>query len=91
MAKRYTDEFRRDAVRMAAPSGLTRPQLSSDLGVGLSTLNKWVQQQQHDDLMSGPHENVKKKNTRLRKEVRLLREEREMLRKAAIFFAGQSR
>ena len=56
MAKKYTDEFRRDAVRMATTSGLTRPQLSSDLGVGVSTLNKWVQQHQHDDLMSGPHE-----------------------------------
>lgn len=93
MAKRYTDEFRRDAVRMATTSGLTRPQLSSDLGgVGVSTLNKWVQQHQHDDLMSGgPHEDVEKENTRLRKEVRLLREEREVLKKAAIFFAGQSR
>jgi hypothetical protein len=30
MAKRYTDEFRRDAVRMATTSGLTRLQLSSD-------------------------------------------------------------
>jgi hypothetical protein len=36
MAKKYTDEFRRDAVRMATTSGLTRPQLSSDLGVGVS-------------------------------------------------------
>jgi len=43
MAQRYTAEFRRDAVRIATTSGLTRPQLSSDLGVGLSTLNKWVQ------------------------------------------------
>ena len=91
MAKRYTDEFGRDAVRMATTSGLTRPQLSSDLGVGLSTLNKWVQQHQPDDLMSGPHEDVEKENTRLRKKVRLLREEREVLKKAAIFFAGQSR
>ena len=84
MAKRYTDEFRRDAVRIATTSGLTRPQLSSDLGVGLSTLNKWVQQHQHDDLMSGPHEDVEKENTRLRKKVRLLQEEREVLKKAAI-------
>ena len=91
MAKRYTDEFRRDAVRIATTSGLTRPQLSSDLGVGLSTLNKWVQQHQHHDLMSGPNEDVERENTRLRKEVRLLREEREVLKKAAIFFAGQSR
>ena len=91
MAKRYTDEFRRDAVRIATTSGLTRPQLSSDLGVGLSTLNKWVQQHQHDDLMSGSDEDVEKENTRLRKKVRLLQEEREVLKKAAIFFAGQSR
>ena len=84
MVQRYTDAFRRDAVRMATTSGLTRPQLSSDLGVGLSTLNKWVQQHQHDDLKSGLHEDVDKDNTRLRKEIRLLREEREVLKKAAI-------
>lgn len=75
MAKRYTDEFQHDTVRIATTSGLTRPQLSSDLGVGVLTLNKWVQQHQHDDLMSGPHEHVEKENTRLRKEVRLMREE----------------
>jgi len=91
MATSYTEEFRRDAVRIATTSGLTRPQIASDLGVGLSTLSKWVQKHQHDDLMSGPHEEVEKENTRLRKEVRLLREEREILKKAAIFFAGQSR
>ena len=91
MAIRYTDEFRRGAVRIATTSGLTRPQAASDLGVGLSTLNKWVQRHQHDDLISGPHEDVEEENARLRKEVRLLREEREILKKATIFFAGQSR
>ena len=84
MAKRYADAFRLDAVRMATTRGLTRPQLSSDLGVGLSTLNKWVQQHQHDDLMSGLHEDVDKDNTRLRKEIRLLCEEGEVLKKAVI-------
>ena len=84
MAIRYTDEFRHDAVRIAQSSGLTRPKVASDLGVGLSTLNKWVQKHQHDDLMSGPHEDVEKENKRLRKEVRLLREEREVLKKATI-------
>ncbi len=80
MAMKYTEEFRRDAVRIATTIGLTRPQVSSDLGVGLSTLNKWVQKHQHADLMSGPQEDVEKENTRLRKEVRLLREEREVLK-----------
>jgi len=58
MATRYTDAFRRDAGRIATTSGLTRPQAASDLGVGLSPLNKWVQKPQHDDLMSGPCEDV---------------------------------
>ena len=89
MAPRYSDEFRLDAVRIATTSGLTRPQIASDLGVGVSTLNKWVRKYQHDDLMSGPHEDVEKENTRLRKENHLLREEREVLKKATIFFAGQ--
>jgi transposase len=61
-------------VRIATTSGLTRPQVSSDLGVGLSTLNKRVQKHQQGDLMSGPHEEVEKENTRLHKEVPLLRE-----------------
>ena len=51
-------------------------------------INKGIAQQyperEHDDLMSGPHEDVEKENERLRKEVRLLREEREVLKKAAI-------
>ena len=89
MAPRYSDEFRLDAVRIATTSGLTQPQIASDLGVGVSTLNKWVQKYQHDDLMSGPHEDVEKENTRLRKENHLLREERGVLKKATIFFAGQ--
>ena len=85
MAKSYTDEFWRDAVRMGTTSGLTQPQLSSDLGVGLSTPNNRVQQHQHHDLMSGPHEDVERENTQLCKEVRLLREESEVLKKAAIY------
>ena len=63
MAPRYTDEFRRDALRIVITSGMTRPQVSSDLGVGLSTLNKWVQQHQHDDLMSGCMKTLRRRTT----------------------------
>jgi transposase len=42
MAHRHSDEFKRDAARIAPTSGLMRRQVSADLGVGLSTLNKWV-------------------------------------------------
>jgi transposase len=36
MAHRHTEEFRREAARMALTSGLTRKQVASDLGVGFS-------------------------------------------------------
>ncbi|WP_156317339.1 transposase, partial [Cypionkella psychrotolerans] len=42
MAAIHSDEFKRDAVRIARTSGLTRRQVASDLGAGFSTLNKWV-------------------------------------------------
>ena len=42
MGLKRTDEFRKDAVRIAQTSGLTRKQVADDLGVGMSTLNKWI-------------------------------------------------
>ena len=82
MASRHGTEFRREAVRLALTSGLTRKQIAADLGVGFSTLNKWVQQDRDKELMTGPHEDQEKEITRLRKEDRILREEREILKKA---------
>jgi transposase len=40
MRMKRTDEFRAEAVRIALPRGLTRKQVASDLGVGLSTLRR---------------------------------------------------
>ena len=42
MATIHSDEFKRDGVRIALTSGLTRRQVASDLGIGLSTLGKWI-------------------------------------------------
>jgi len=42
MGTERTDEFRKDAVGIALTSELTQRQVADDLGVGLSTLNKWV-------------------------------------------------
>jgi len=47
-----TDEFRQDAVRIALTSGLTRRQVADDLGVGLSTLNKWITAHRDTDVVS---------------------------------------
>ncbi|TCP61729.1 transposase [Rhodovulum bhavnagarense] len=75
-----TDEFRADAVRIALTSGLTRRQVASDLGVGLSTLNKWVTAHRDTDVVSDKELDLARENERLRRENRILREEREVLK-----------
>ena len=91
MAHRHSDEFRREAVRIALTSGLTRKQVASDLGVGFSTLSRWIQKSGPDDLPPTPDLDLAKENDQLRKENRLLREERDILKKATVFFAELSK
>ena len=83
-----TDAFRQDAVRIALTSGLTRKQVADDLGVGMSTLNKWITAHRDTNVVSQEDLNLAKENDRLRREIRLLKEEREILKKATQFFAG---
>ncbi len=87
MGLKRTDEFRQDAVRIALTSGLTRKQVADDLGVGMSTLNKWITA--HRNVVSKGDLNLAQENDRLRRESRILKEEREILKKATVFFAGQ--
>ena len=74
MAAIHSDEFKRDAVRIAQTSGLTRRQVASDLGVGFSALNKWVKMVSDE---AGPPEldqNLLRENERLRRENRILKD-----------------
>jgi len=89
MSIKHTEEFKQEAVRLALCSGLPRRQVAEDLGVGLSTLGKWVSQRRPDDRRAGPDDDLARENERLRRENRVLREEREILKKATVFFASQ--
>ena len=88
MGLKRTDEFLQDAVRIALTSGLTRKQVADDLGVGLSTLNKWITAHRDTDVVSKEDLSLVQENDLLRRENRLLKEEREILKKATQFFAG---
>ena len=81
--------FNWPAVRIALTSGLPRDRVASDLGIGKSTLGKWVSQYRPRDLGSAPQADLARENERLRLENRVLREEREVLKKATQFFASQ--
>lgn len=91
MATRHTAEFKQEAVRIALTSGLTRRQAASDLGIGFSTLSKWIRQSRDDEMVSVPDQDLFKEVERLRKENRRLKEERDLLKKATVFFAEQSK
>ena len=88
MGLKRTVEFRKDAVRIALTSGLTRKQVADDLGVGMSTLNKWITTHRDTDVVSKEDLGLAEENDQLRREVRILKEERDILKKATQFFAG---
>jgi transposase len=88
--KRFTEAFKREAVRLAEESGRTLADIADDLGIGKSTLGKWLRQFREEDLLAGPHEDVEKELARLRRENELLRQERDLLKKATAFFARET-
>ena len=91
MTNKPTAEFKREAVRIALTSGLSRKQVAADLGVGHSTLNKWVQAFGDAAAVPGKETELVKEIERLRRELKTVTEEREVLKKATAFFAGQKR
>ena len=80
MGRTHSEEFKREAVSIALTSGLKRRQVASDLGVGHSTLAKWIQKSHPEDLPPAADIDLAKENERLRKENRLLLEERDILK-----------
>lgn len=87
----YHPEFRAQAVQLVKDSGKTLRQIAGDLGVCYETLRSWTRQAEIDagereGLTSEEREELK----RLRRENWVLREEREILKKAAAFFAQES-
>jgi transposase len=76
MAHRRSDEFKRDAPRIALSSGFVRRQVSAGLGVGRSTLNKWVKAFSEQASPAKPDRNPAQDIERPRRESRMLKEER---------------
>ena len=91
MGLKRTDEFRKDAVRIALTSGLTRKQVAGDLGVGMSTLNKWITAHRDIDVVSNEDMSLVQENDRLRRENRILKEERDILKSHGVLARAKSR
>ena len=86
----YSLEFRREAVRLLRTSGRSVPQLAKELGCSPQSLRNWARQPNVNEGKSeGLTPDEREELRWLRRENWVLVEEREILRKAAAFFARQ--
>ena len=89
----YPPEFREEAVRLTRESGKPTAQIARDLGVSYESLRHWVKQadldagRRSDGLTTEEREELR----RLRRENKVLRDERDILKRAATFFAMETR
>jgi transposase len=87
----YPPEFKAEAVRLVASSDRSLSRIAKDLGVADQTLRNWVQHAESDDgARAALAPNEREELRQLRREVRTLRHEREILNKAAACFANES-
>ena len=87
----YPLEFRREAVALLRSSGKPVPQLADELGISPQSLRNWARQIDVDaGKAEGLSSDEREELRRLRRELKIVTEEREILKKAAAFFAKDS-
>ena len=91
MTKHYTEEFRGEAVRLAVEGKQSRAEIARDLGVSTWTLREWVVRHKERTGESRPPrtETLEEENSRLRRDIDRLKMERDILKKAAAYFAKE--
>lgn len=86
---KYTEEFKQEAVKLVLQEGYTIAKASKSLGVATSTMDNWLKRYR-DLANNGLSESQHERLLRLEKENRELRMERDILKKAAAYFAKES-
>ena len=92
--QKYTKEFKKDAVKLAIEQGYSCHEVSQRLGIHQTNVSRWVREyrQENEPSVNGgaTRSELETEVKRLHKETVRLRMEREILKKAAAFFANES-
>lgn len=87
--KKYTEDFKREAVMLVTEQGYTVPQAARSLEIGDNLLRRWKQEFEEETAGTRLSRDEREELKQLRKEVRLLRMEKEILKKASQYFAKE--
>jgi len=87
--KQYSSEFKREAVRLVNESGLSMAQVARDLGLDDNMVSRWKKEAEQNGQRAFPGQGHPQDEelSRLRREVEVLRQEREILKKAISIFS----
>jgi transposase len=88
--KRYTDEFKIEAVRQVTDRGYSVAEVAERLGITTHSLYAWVKKFGPKDRSAKETEETQRELRRLKAELRRVTEERDILKKAAAYFAKES-
>ena len=96
MKNKYTQEYKTSAVKMVLEEGKAATEVAQNLGIPVSLLYKWIRQHKGID-SKGKTENLQEENKKLKIEIQDLKKQlttsemyREILKKAAAYFAAQT-
>ena len=91
--RKYSKEFKQEAVVMAGVPGVTLKQVGAELGISAHLLGRWRKQLQLDGVAAfpGPGKPRDEEMAALKRELSRVRKERDFLREAATFFAKASK
>jgi len=92
-SKHHTDEFKAEAVELVERSGKSAPEIAEDLGINVRTLYHWMAAHKPKEMSKtgGSETDLAAENKRLRRELEIMRQERDILKKAMGVFAKEQR
>jgi transposase len=88
---RYTDEFKQEAVNQIVVHGYSVADVSERLGVSTKSLYDWQKTFSKPRAKREADNDLQAENARLKKELKRGQQERDILKEAAVFFAGESK